>query len=70
VYYLVDKKIAFKEAHTIIGKLVKYSIDNSILIKDMPENLLKEFSDKLVKKEIVRLFDPLVSVKSKKSIKR
>ncbi len=70
VYYLVDKKIAFKEAHTIIGKLVKYSLDNSILIKDMPEDLLKEFSDKFVKKEIIKLFDPLVSVKSKKSIKR
>ncbi len=70
VYYLVDRKITFKEAHTIIGKLVKYSLDNSILIKDMPEPLLKRFSDKFVKKEIVKLFDPLVSVKSKKSIKR
>jgi len=70
VYYLVDKKIPFKNAHTIIGKLVKYSIDNDIKIEDMPENLLKQFSDKLIKKEIVKLFDPLVSVKSKKSIKR
>jgi len=70
VYYLVDKKIPFKEAHTIIGKLVKYSLDNEIQIKDMPENLLKKFSNKIVKKEIIKLFDPLVSVKSKKSIKR
>ncbi len=70
VYFLVDKKIPFKEAHTLVGKLVKYSMDNSILIKDMPESLLKKFSDKFVKKEIVKLFDPLVSVKSKKSIKR
>lgn len=70
VYYLVDKKIPFKEAHTIIGKLVKYSIDNEIEIKNMPEDRLKDFSDKFVKKEIVKLFDPRVSVKSKKSIKR
>ncbi|MDP1852720.1 MAG: argininosuccinate lyase [Candidatus Omnitrophota bacterium] len=70
VYYLVDEGIAFKNAHTIIGKLIKYSLDNEILIKDMPENLLKKFSDKIVKKEFVKLFDPLVSVKSKKSIKR
>lgn len=70
VYYLVDKKIPFKNAHTIIGKLVKYSIDNDIQIKDMPEGLLKKFSGKLVKREIVKLFNPLVSVKSKKSIKR
>ncbi|TAN59784.1 argininosuccinate lyase, partial [bacterium] len=65
VYYLVDKKIPFKEAHTIIGRLVKYSTDNGIAIKDMPEDMFKDFSDKLVKKEIVKLFDPHVSVKSK-----
>lgn len=70
VYYLVDRKITFKDAHTIVGKLVKYSIDNSILIKEMPEPLLKKFSDKFVKEEIVKLFDPLVSVRSKKSIKK
>ena len=70
VYYLVDNKIPFKEAHTIIGKLIKYSLDNEIKIKDMPDNLLKKFSNKLIKKEIVKLFDPLISVKSKKSIKR
>jgi len=70
VYYLVNKKIPFKNAHTIVGKLVRYSLDSGIQIKDMPESLLKKFSDKFVKKEIVKLFDPLVSVGSKKSIKR
>jgi argininosuccinate lyase len=70
VYYLVDKKIPFKTAHTIVGNLVKYSLDNKTEIKQMPEPLLKKFSGKFVKKEIIKLFDPLVSVKSKKSIKR
>lgn len=70
VYYLVDKKIPFKDAHSIVGRLVKYSLDNEIEIKDMPEHLLKKFCAKFVKKEIVKLFDPLVSVKAKKSIKR
>ncbi|HAH21959.1 MAG: argininosuccinate lyase [Omnitrophica WOR_2 bacterium GWF2_43_52] len=70
VYYLVDKKIPFKEAHTIIGKLIKYSLDNGIEIKNIPEDKLKVFSDKFVKKEIVTLFDPRVSVESKRSINR
>lgn len=70
VYCLVDKKIPFKEAHTIVGKLVRYSLDNDIQIKDMPEGLLKEFSGKFVREEIVRLFDPLVSVRSRRSAKR
>lgn len=70
VYYLVDKKVPFKDAHTIVGRLVKYSLDNDIPIKNMAESLLKKFSVKLIKKEIVKLFDPKVSVESKKSIKR
>ena len=70
VYYLVDKEIAFKEAHTIVGKLIKYSTDNSIDIKDMPESILKKFSNKFIKAKVNKLFDPEVSVKSKRSIKR
>ena len=70
LYYLVDKKVPFKEAHTIVGRLVRYSIDNEIEIKKLPKDKLKQFSNKFVKHEIVKLFDPKVSVKSKKSIKR
>ncbi len=70
VYYLVDKEVPFKEAHTIVGKLVRYSIDNNIEIKKLPKDKLKQFSDKFVMDEIVELFDPKKSVESKKSIKR
>lgn len=70
VYYLVGKKVPFKTAHTIVGKLIKYAIDNSVEVKTMTQDELNMFSDKLVKKEIVKLFDPKVSVESKKSIKR
>lgn len=71
VYYLVKNGEAFKNAHTIVGELVKYSIDNNIPIKAIPEDLLKEkFSGKFVKEEIAGLFDPKGSVESKKSIKR
>ncbi|MFA6141743.1 MAG: argininosuccinate lyase [Candidatus Omnitrophota bacterium] len=70
VYYLVDKGIAFKEAHTIIGKLVRHALDSSIEIKSMSNAELKKFSDKLVSKDIIKLLNPKVSVESKKSIKR
>ncbi len=70
VYYLVDKGVPFKQAHTIVGELVNYSLAKNILIKDMPEAVLKKFCPKLIKKGIVKLFDPEVSVKSKRSIKR
>jgi argininosuccinate lyase len=71
VYYLVKNGEAFKNAHTIVGELIKYSIDNNISIKAIPEDILKEkFSNKFIKEEIVGLFDPRVSVESKKSVKR
>jgi argininosuccinate lyase len=70
VYYLVGKGIAFKDAHTIVGKLIKHATDSSIEIKSMTDAELKKFSGKFVHKEIIRLFDPKVSVVSKKSIKR
>jgi argininosuccinate lyase len=62
--------VPFKTAHAIVGRLIKHSIDKGVLIKGMSENELKEFSDKFVKREIMRLFDPSVSVKSKRSIRR
>ena len=70
VYYLVDKGMPFKTAHTMVGKLIKHTIDNSIEIKTMTQHELNAFSDKLVKKDIAKLFNPVVSVKSKRSIER
>lgn len=70
VYYLVKKGVPFKNAHNIIGDLVKYSIDNGIDIKSMTDHELSRFSDKFKNREMIRLFDPKVSVESKKSIKR
>jgi len=70
VYYLVDKGVPFKTAHALVGKLIKYAADNDTEIKDMSQKELDAVSDKLVKKDIVKLFDPLVSVKSKRSVER
>ena len=70
-YYLVDLGIPFKNAHDLVGKLIKYSIDRELSIKDMPEDTLKKMlSKKVSKKEIIKRFDPKFSVESKKSIKR
>lgn len=70
VDYLVKKEIPFKDAHDIVGKLIKFSADKSVHIKDLSDAKLKEFSKKFVKKEIIKLFNPKTSVESKKSIKR
>jgi argininosuccinate lyase len=70
VYYLVKRGVAFKTAHTIVGKLIKFSLDNGIEIKSMTDRELGHFSDKFRREELLRLFNPRVSVESKKSIRR
>jgi len=70
VYYLIKKEIPFKTAHDIIGKLVKFSLDTDRKIKDMKDEELKKFSDKFKHNEIVKLMDPVTSVKSRISVER
>ncbi|MFA6321724.1 MAG: argininosuccinate lyase, partial [Candidatus Omnitrophota bacterium] len=70
VYYLVGKGMPFKNAHTVVGKLIRYSLDNSIEVKSMTDRELEKFSSKFKKSDIVKLLNPKVSVESKKSIKR
>lgn len=70
VYYLVDKGVSFKIAHGLVGRLVKHSLESGIAIQSMNESELGKFSDKFVHNEVIALFNPAVSVKSKRSIKR
>ncbi|MBU1037762.1 MAG: argininosuccinate lyase [Candidatus Omnitrophica bacterium] len=70
VYYLVGKSVPFKTAHTIVGKLIRYSIENDLEIKSMAPAELEKFSPKFEREEILKLFNPRVSVEAKRSIKR
>ncbi|MBL7158107.1 MAG: argininosuccinate lyase [Candidatus Omnitrophica bacterium] len=70
VYYLIGKNIPFKNAHDIIGKLVKFSLNTGRKIKDMKDQELKQFSNKLKHDEIYKLIDPEVSVLSRVSVNR
>lgn len=69
-YYLVGKGIPFSQAHSTVGKLVRYSLERSVPIVDMTQESLAQFSDKLDKKEISRLLNARVSVKGKISVNR
>lgn len=70
VYYLVNKGMPFKTAHSVVGKLVKHSIDSSIEIKSMSQVEIDKYSDKLLRADVIRLINPTVSVRSKRSIRR
>ncbi len=72
VYYLVKKGEPFKKAHGVVGELIKDSLKRTGGIQGMDDPELKKYSDKFDKREMesLRIFDPRVSVESKKSIKR
>jgi argininosuccinate lyase len=70
VYHLVKKKkVPFKTAHDIIGKLVKKIIAKKG-IKNVSKIEMKKISDKLIKSEILKLMNPKKSVKSRISVHR
>jgi len=68
--YLVQNKVAFKDAHTIIGKLISYKLKSKKNIKDMTDDELKKFHPLLNHKMVKKIIDPETSVRSKKSVKR
>ncbi|MFH1359613.1 MAG: argininosuccinate lyase [Candidatus Omnitrophota bacterium] len=70
--YLVQHGIPFKEAHVIIGRLIKHKCKGKkeIQLRDMTNAELKKFHP-LLSAQIVRtIMNPVYSVNSKKSIRK
>ena len=68
--FLVSQGLAFKDAHDVVGKLVRYSEDNNILIKQIDESKLQEFHSSLDAKVLTSIMTPEYVVKQKRSINR
>ncbi len=64
--YLVNKGMAFQEAHETVGKLIAYCIRDNKRISDLSLAQLKDFS-KRFDKDIYKLLNPEESVRSKTS---
>ncbi|MFA6617916.1 MAG: argininosuccinate lyase [Candidatus Neomarinimicrobiota bacterium] len=68
--FLVNKGMAFKDAHNVVGKLVRYSEDNNVLIKEIPNEKLQEFHPALNSASLKSIMTPEYAIKQKKSIRR
>ncbi|UCC95356.1 MAG: argininosuccinate lyase [Candidatus Omnitrophota bacterium] len=68
--FLVFKGVPFSEAHTIVGRLIRYSEDKKITIEKMSDKLLKTFHKKLSKTDLKKIMNPKHAVLSKKSTSR
>ncbi|MBM3246085.1 MAG: argininosuccinate lyase [Candidatus Omnitrophica bacterium] len=69
-FYLATKKVPFREAHEIVGRMIKDSLTLNIKIKDMNDRELKTYSHFINKQVIRNIFNPKVSVNSKKSFSK
>lgn len=56
-YLVREKKAAFKDAHDIVGKLIRYCEDNDCRAKDVPAGTLKKLSPYLDKRAIGKILE-------------
>ncbi len=68
--YLVKNKVAFKDAHAIVGSLVQLKFKTGINFVNMDNKVLKSIHPLLNTKILKTIVDPKTSVTSKKSIKK
>ena len=68
VEFLVYRGVTFSHAHEIVGKLIRYSEDEEVNIKDMSDKALKKFHRKLSHKDIKKIMNPKYAVSSKRSL--
>ena len=64
--YLVDKGVPFRESYQIVGKIVKFSISNGLLLKDLKIEQFKNFHQSF-QEDIFDNIDPKNVVKSRNS---
>ncbi len=64
--YLVKKGIAFRTAHEITGRIVRYALDHGKKLTDLNISEYRSFSDR-IDEDVYRVLDVNVSVDSKRS---
>jgi argininosuccinate lyase len=64
--YLVKKGVPYREAHDIVGTMVKNCLDKGIKISDLSKEQLKKYSVHF-EPDVKKLLNPAISVKIKRS---
>ena len=65
--YLIRKNVSYREAHDIVGKMVKECLDHDKKISDLSENDLKKYSKKFAL-DVKKIFYAQNSINAKKSL--
>ncbi|MBS82683.1 MAG: argininosuccinate lyase [Gammaproteobacteria bacterium] len=64
--YLASKNVPFRDAHSIVGGIVKFCEKKSLELNDLTIDQFQKFSP-LIKNDIYKILDPNYSIKSKQS---
>ncbi|MFA5361955.1 MAG: argininosuccinate lyase [Candidatus Omnitrophota bacterium] len=65
-----NKRVPFRDAHTLVGKLIRYAEDKGVKIESLSDKELKNFYPSLTREIIKTVMNPRYAVASKKSISR
>ena len=65
--YLVEKKMTFRKAHEVVGKIVSYAESKNLQIFELEINELTKFT-KLIKEDVANYLNPLKTILSKNKI--
>ncbi|MFO7841487.1 MAG: argininosuccinate lyase [Fidelibacterota bacterium] len=63
--YLVHQGAPFRKAHTIVGKLIRYSEDHKIPLREIPDRKLTEFHESLSGSILKKIMTPEYAIRSK-----
>jgi argininosuccinate lyase len=66
VEYLIKKGVSYREAHDIVGRIVKDCLDKGKMISSLNAQQLKKYSDKLML-DVKKILNAWASVDLKKS---
>ncbi|MBU2044876.1 MAG: argininosuccinate lyase [Candidatus Omnitrophica bacterium] len=68
VEFLVHLGVPFSQAHTAVGKLIRFAEDKKIKIREMSDKELRKFDQHLSQLNIKKIMNPEYAVASKKSL--
>jgi argininosuccinate lyase len=65
--YLVKKGVSYRDAHDVLGKMVKECLDRGVKISSLSQAQLKGYHPSL-NEDVKKLFNPQTSVRIKTSL--
>jgi len=64
-YLVLKKRVAFKDAHDIVGRIIRYSEEKKVRIRKLSDKVLAGFHKGLTRKMLLKIMTPAYAVQSR-----